>query len=136
MNKNNGHPVRIIRFSQQEAGSIPHVFASNHVDESEPELVQTAVRQQRRRKIRCQWKTLAANFDRIPVERVNEAEAGFDRRHITRATKVDNRSYGNSITAGWFEPRRRRAGGDGTMNTDECSSQPWDHYGFFPPPNS
>jgi hypothetical protein len=44
MNKNNGYPIRIIRFRQQQSGSIPHVFAVDHVDESEPEFVQTAVR--------------------------------------------------------------------------------------------
>src|SRR6516165_8457188 len=124
MNKNNGHPIRIIRLRQQEAGSIPHVFTPNHVDKSEPELVQTAVRQQRRRKIRCQWKTLAANFDRVLVERVNEAEAGFDRRRVTGPTKVDNRSYRNPVTGGRFEPRRLQAEGNATMNTNECSSQP------------
>src|SRR5271165_4477422 len=104
MNKNNGYPIWIIRLRQQEAGSNPHVFAPNHVDESEPELVQTAVRQQRRRK--------------------------------TGATKVDNRSHRNPVTAGRFEPRRLRAPGDATMNTNECSSQPRGHNGFFPPPNS
>src|ERR1700730_2626688 len=114
-----GDLVRIIRFNQQEAGSIPHVFAPNHVDESKPELVETAVRQQRRRKIRSQWKPLAANVDPILVERVNEAEAGFDRCRITGATKVDNRSYRNPVTAGRFEPRRRRAAGNATMNTNE-----------------
>src|SRR5260370_39866412 len=102
MKKNNGYPIWIIGLRKQEAGSIPHVFAPNHVDESKPELVQTAVRPQRRRKIRCQWKTLAANFDRILVERVNEAKASFDRRRITGPTEVDNRSYRNPVTAGRF----------------------------------
>src|SRR5580704_2524065 len=136
MNKNNGYPIWIIRLRQQEPGSIPHVFAPNHVDESKPELVQTAVRPQRRRKIRCQWKTLAANFDRILEERVNEANASFDRCRITGSTKVDNRSYRDPVTACRFEPRRRRAGGDATMNTNECSSEPRGHHGFFPPPNA
>src|SRR5580700_10118606 len=135
MNKNNGDPIRIIRLSQQKAGSIPHAFASNHVDKSDPELVQTAVRQQRRRKIRCQREALVTNFDRVLVERVNEAQAGFDRGLLT-GTKVDNGSYRKPVTAGWFEPRQWRAGKNATTNTNECSSQPRDQNSFFPPPNS
>src|SRR5438046_2853563 len=122
MDKNYGYPIRIIRFKQQKAGRISHVFAPDHVNESEPELVQTAVRQQRRRKVRRQWKTLAANFDRTPPPRVNKAEAGFERRRVTEATKVDDRSYRNPVTLGRFEPRRLRAEGDSTMNANECSS--------------
>ena len=123
MNKDHGYAIRIIRLRQQEAGSGPHVFAADHVDESEPNLVQTAVRQERRREIRRQWKTLIANFDRIPLERVNEPEAGFDRRRITAATKVDNRSYRNPVALNRFEPRWRRARGNAPMYANQCSSQ-------------
>ena len=88
MNKNHGYAIGIIGFSQQESGSGPRVLAADHVDESEPKLVQTAVRQQRRREIRRQWKTLVANLHLIPLARVDETKTRVYPGRVTKATEL------------------------------------------------
>src|SRR6516225_11087679 len=103
---------------------MPHVFAPDHVDESKPQLVQTAKRQQRRPKIRRQRMMSSGNFDHIALPRVNQAKAGFDRGRIGRTTEVHGRRHRNPVTAGRLKPWWRPTGGKAMVDTYERSSKP------------